>query len=102
MQQQFLKKFFPSHRTNSFKRQIITFTQKPGETFYQCWDRYRDLLNTCPHHGFEIWRLVSHFYEGLTPKDRQMVELMCNGTFENKDPDEAMEYLKLLAKNAQN
>ena len=45
MQQQFLKKFFPSHKTNSFKRQIITFTQKPGETFYQCWDRYRDWLN---------------------------------------------------------
>jgi hypothetical protein len=42
------------------------------------------LLNTCPHHGFETWRLVSHFYEGLTPKDRQMVELMCNGTFKNK------------------
>jgi len=31
-----------------------------------------------------------------------MVELMCNGTFENKDPDEAMEYLDLLAENAQN
>jgi hypothetical protein len=29
MQQQFLKKFFPSHRTKSFKRQITTFTQKP-------------------------------------------------------------------------
>ena len=40
MQQQFLKKCFPSHGTNSFKRQITTFTQKPGETFYQCWDRY--------------------------------------------------------------
>ncbi|KAL9354730.1 hypothetical protein Peur_052700 [Populus x canadensis] len=40
MQQQFLKKFFPSHKTNSFKRQITTFTQKPRETFYQCWDRY--------------------------------------------------------------
>jgi len=36
MQQQFLKKFYPSHRTNSFKRQSITFTQKSGETFYQC------------------------------------------------------------------
>ncbi|KAL3577368.1 hypothetical protein D5086_022651 [Populus alba] len=58
---------------------------------------YRDLLNTCPHHGFETWRLVSHFYEGLTPRDRQMVELMCNGTFEDKDPNEAMEYLDLLA-----
>jgi hypothetical protein len=31
-----------------------------------------------------------------------MVELMCNGTFENKNPDEAMEYLDLLAENAQN
>ena len=27
---------------------------------------------------------------------------MCNETFENKDPDEAMEYLKLLTENAQN
>jgi len=60
------------------------------------------LLNTCPHHGFETWRLVSHFYEGLTPTDRQMMELMCNGTFEDKDPNEAMEYLDLLAENAQN
>jgi hypothetical protein len=60
------------------------------------------LLNTCPHHVFETWRLVSQFYEGLTPKDRQMVELMCNGTFENKDPDEVMEYLDLLAENTQN
>jgi hypothetical protein len=34
--------------------------------------------------------LISYFYEVLTPKDRQMVELICNGTFKNKDPDEAM------------
>ena len=31
-----------------------------------------------------------------------MVDLMCNRTFENKDPNEAMEYLDLLAENAQN
>ena len=60
------------------------------------------MINTCPHHGFETWRLVSHFYKGLTPKDMQMVELICNGTFEDKDPHEAMEYLDLLAENTQN
>ena len=27
---------------------------------------------------------------------------MCNGTFEDKDHNEAMEYLDLLAENAQN
>jgi len=46
--------------------------------------------------------LVSHFYKGLTPKDRQMVESMCSGTFEDKDLNEAMEYLDLLVENAQN
>jgi hypothetical protein len=46
--------------------------------------------------------LILYFYQGLTPKDRQMMELMCNGTFEEKDHNEAMEYLNLLAENAQN
>jgi hypothetical protein len=59
------------------------------------------LLNTCPHHGFETWRLVSYFFEGLTPRDRYMVELMCNETFEDKDPNKDMEYLDLLVENAQ-
>jgi len=31
-----------------------------------------------------------------------MVELMCNGTFEDKDSNKAMKYLDLLAENAQN
>lgn len=31
-----------------------------------------------------------------------MVELTYNGTFEDKDPDEAMEYLVMLTENAQN
>jgi hypothetical protein len=31
-----------------------------------------------------------------------MVELMCNETFEDKEPNEGMEHLDLLAENAQN
>jgi len=31
-----------------------------------------------------------------------MVKLMWNGTFEDKDPNKAMEYLDLLVENAQN
>ena len=53
MREQFLKKFFPPHRINSFKRQITSFTQKKGEILYQYWDRFKELLNICPQHGFE-------------------------------------------------
>ena len=77
----FFKKYFPDNKTNGLKRQISTFSQKEGETLTQAWDRFRDLLNSCPHHGYEIWRIVSYFYEGLTVQERLFIEKMCNGEF---------------------
>ena len=64
-------------------------------------ERFKDLLNSCPHHGFEKWRTISFFYEGLTPETKQFVETMCNGEFLDKEPDEALEYLDHLAENSQ-
>ena len=65
MQTNFLKKFFPIHRTNALKRQIRNFSQKDNETFYQCRERFKDLFNACPHHGYETWCIISFFYESL-------------------------------------
>ena len=62
MQTEFLKKNFPIHRTNALKRQIMNFSQKDNETFYQCWERFKNLLNACPHHGYETWRIISFFF----------------------------------------
>ena len=100
MTQAFFNKYFPNHKTNGLKRQISTFSQKDSETLYQAWERFKDLLNSCPHHGYENWRLVSYFYDGLTSRERQFVEMMCNGDFLSKDPDDAIEYLNELAEKA--
>uniref|UniRef100_A0A2N9GBZ9 Retrotransposon gag domain-containing protein n=1 Tax=Fagus sylvatica TaxID=28930 RepID=A0A2N9GBZ9_FAGSY len=96
----FFKKYFPEHKTNAFKHQISTFEQRESESLYQVWERFKDLLSLCPHHGYESWRTVSCFYEGLLPRDRQFVEMMCNGEFLQKDPDEAIEYLIHLVEKA--
>ncbi|XP_022856962.1 uncharacterized protein LOC111378029 [Olea europaea var. sylvestris] len=101
MQSEFLKKFFPAHKTNALKRQIQNFSQKTNEVYFQCLERFEDLLNTCPHHGFEKWHTISFFYEGLTPETKQFVETMCNGEFLDKDPDEALEFLDHLTENSQ-
>ena len=61
----FFNKYFPHHKTNNLNRQISNFAQKENETLYQAWERFKDLLNLCPHHGYESWRLVSYFYDGL-------------------------------------
>ncbi|XP_042964676.1 uncharacterized protein LOC122298901 [Carya illinoinensis] len=79
----------------------MNFAQKVTETFYQSWEKFKDLLNACPHHGYENWRIISFFYEGLQPKMRQFVETMCNGEFFNKEPEEAFEYFDYLSENAQ-
>ena len=59
------------------------------------------MLNVYPHHQFEAWMLVSYFYEGLTPQNRQVVEMMCNSKFRDKSPENTLHYLEHIAENAQ-
>lgn len=44
--------------------------------------------------------MVSYFYEGLTPRDRQFVQFSCEGDFLQKEPEDAMDYLNEIAKNS--
>ena len=100
MTKAFFTKYFPTHKTSHIKRQISNFCQKDHETFHQVWERFKDLLNQCPHHGYESWRLISYFYEGLITRERQFVQMVCNGEFLQKDPDEAFDYLDDLAEKS--
>ena len=100
MQAEFLKKFFSTHKTNSLKREIYTFTALENEKFYQCWERYLETISACPHHGFDTWMLVNHFYNGMSPAMKQLLETMCRGDFMSKHPKEAMDFLNYVAKTS--
>ena len=97
MQAEFLKKFFPTYRTNRLKRQISNFSAKENEKFYECWERYMEAINACPHHGFDTWLLVSYFYAGMSSSMKQLLETMCGGDFMSKNPEEAMDFLSYVA-----
>ncbi|RVW78426.1 hypothetical protein CK203_051430 [Vitis vinifera] len=97
LQVEFLKKFFPTHRTNSLKRQTSNFLAKENEKFYECWERYMEAINACPHHGFDTWLLVSYFYDGMSSSMKQLLETMCGGDFMSKNPEEAMDFLSYVA-----
>ena len=100
LQAEFLKKFFSAHKTNNLKRQIYTFAAQDGERFYQCWERFMETISACPHHGFDTWMLVNHFYDGMSPPMKQLLETMCGGDFLNKHPDEALEFLNYVAETS--
>nr|GEV68391.1 hypothetical protein [Tanacetum cinerariifolium] len=47
----FIKEFFPPSRTTNLRNEISNFQQRCDESFHEAWDRYKDLLHACPHHG---------------------------------------------------
>ena len=100
LQAEFLKNFFSAHKTNSLKRQIYTFAAHDNEKFYQCWERYMETISACPHHGFDTWMLVNHFYDGMSSAMKQLLETVCGGNFPSKNPDEAMDFLNYVAETS--
>ena len=96
LQAKFLKKFFNTTKTNSLKRQIYTYSAFNNEKFYQCWERFMETISACPRHGFDTWMLVNHFYGGISPAMKQLLETMCEGDFLSKHLDEAMDFLNYM------
>ena len=100
LQAEFLKKFFSTTKTNSLKRQIYTYSAYDNEKFYQCWERFMETISACPHHGFDTWMLVNHFYDGMSLAMKQLLETICGGDFLSNNPDEAMDFLNYVAKTS--
>ena len=59
-----------------------------------------EISNACPHHGFDTWMLVNHFYDGMSPPMKQLVETMCGGNFLSKHPDQAIDFLHYIAETS--
>ncbi|GJT61514.1 reverse transcriptase domain-containing protein [Tanacetum coccineum] len=66
----FINEFFPPSRTTNLRNEISNFEQRFGESFHEAWDRYKDLLRACPHHGFTELNQLDTFYNALNPNDQ--------------------------------
>jgi hypothetical protein len=55
----------------------------------------------CPPHGYEKWRMVQFFYQGLSQPNYSMIELMNGGAFLNLTGDLAYKALEKFANNSQ-
>nr|GEU79541.1 reverse transcriptase domain-containing protein [Tanacetum cinerariifolium] len=61
---------FPPSRTTNLRNEITNFQQRFDESFHEAWDRYKDLLHACPHHGFTEFHQLDTFYNALNPADQ--------------------------------
>ena len=59
-----------------------------------------ETISACPHHGFDTWMLVNHFYDGMSTAMKQLLETMCGGDFLSKHQDKAMDFLNYVAETS--
>ena len=89
------------NKTATLKKLIYNFQDREAESFYTYWERYEDLLNAIPHHGYDTGQNLSFFYEGISPQTRQFINMMCNEQFMRKNPEVAFDFFDELAENNQ-
>ncbi|GJW50823.1 reverse transcriptase domain-containing protein [Tanacetum coccineum] len=65
----FSEPFLSSFKTTNLRNEIMRFQLRFGETFAEAWDRFKDLLNKCPHHGFSPLHQIDTFYNSLSQAD---------------------------------
>ncbi|GJV06537.1 reverse transcriptase domain-containing protein [Tanacetum coccineum] len=71
----FINQFFPPSKTTYYRNEIITFYQKPNETFNEAWERFKGLLRQCPHHGFsELLQLPILCTNSLNSNDQDALD----------------------------
>nr|GFA04415.1 hypothetical protein [Tanacetum cinerariifolium] len=61
------------------------------ESFHEAWDRYKDLLLTCPHYGFTELHQLDTFYNALNPADQDSLNAAAGGNLLERTPVKAVE-----------
>nr|GEY51098.1 reverse transcriptase domain-containing protein [Tanacetum cinerariifolium] len=80
-------------------RSILTWEDlKPNETFNEAWERFKDLLRQCPHHGFSELHQLDTFYNALNPNDQDALDSAAGVNFLDKIPRECLSIIESKSK----
>ncbi|GJZ02752.1 reverse transcriptase domain-containing protein [Tanacetum coccineum] len=94
----FVNQFFPPSKTTHLKNKISRFTQKFEETFSESWERFKEILRACPHHGFMELTQVDTFYNGLNENDQDSLNATAGGNLLSKTTREALNIIENKSK----
>ena len=100
MSRSFLNKYFLPAKTAKLRIDITSFSQPKGESLYESWERFKELLRKCPHHGLPEWLIIQTFYNGLTYATKLNVDAAAGGALMGKSAEEAQQLIEEMAANS--
>nr|GFA07331.1 reverse transcriptase domain-containing protein [Tanacetum cinerariifolium] len=77
-------------------RTMEELLQAPTEG--EAWDRFKELLRDCLHHGFSELTQIDTFYNGLTEQDQDSLNAALGGNLLNKMTREALKIIENKSK----
>ncbi|XP_063946069.1 uncharacterized protein LOC108212402 [Daucus carota subsp. sativus] len=97
--EKFLSKYFPPNMNAKLWNEINSFQQQDDESLYDAWERFKELLRKCPHHGILHSIQMETFYNGLNAQTKMVVDASANGALLSKSYNQAYEILETIATN---
>nr|GEZ31525.1 reverse transcriptase domain-containing protein [Tanacetum cinerariifolium] len=94
----FVNQFFPPSKTTHLKNEISRFTQRFEEIFGEAWERFKEMLSACPHHGFTELNQIDTFYNGLNENDQESLNTVAGGNLLSKTTREALNIIENKSK----
>lgn len=99
--QAFLTKYFPASKITNLRKKITGVMQESDESFATYYERFKELCESCPSHGISESNLLTYFYEGLKPLERELLDAAAGGSFLEKPATEGRTLLNQRALNTQ-
>nr|GEY91750.1 reverse transcriptase domain-containing protein [Tanacetum cinerariifolium] len=96
MAEMFLGKYFPPSMVTKLKNEITNFCQRPDESLFEAWERYKLSINHCPNHNMLPVTQIDTFYNGLTLRHCDTINAAVGRTFMKMRPKECYDLIESM------
>nr|GEU52257.1 reverse transcriptase domain-containing protein [Tanacetum cinerariifolium] len=94
MAKMFLGKYFPPSMVTKLRNEITNFRQPPDESLFEAWERYKLSIDQGPNHNMLPITQIDTFYNGLTLRHRDTINVAAGGTFMKRRNEECYDLIE--------
>nr|GEX95872.1 reverse transcriptase domain-containing protein [Tanacetum cinerariifolium] len=94
MAKMFLGKYFPPSMVTKLRNEITNVRQCLDESLFEAWEHYKLSIDRCPNHNMLPITQIDTFYNSLTLRHRDTINVAAGGTFIKRRPEECYDLIK--------
>ncbi|GJU69494.1 reverse transcriptase domain-containing protein [Tanacetum coccineum] len=80
------------------KLMMFSYSLEGNARLCEAWERFKEMLRACPHHGFTELTQVDTFYNGLNENDQDFLNATTGGNLLSKTTREALNIIENKSK----